>query len=213
MLRDGKTPMTGVPVFTHIDEDLAEWNMGTLPSERQAEVAQHLAQCEQCRAQAQELQMALDALAPGPFETRQMWQGMTAHLVDGKQFAHFTAQLTALFDLPAEKVSALLEQMSRAEGWFEGPAPGVEVFPVNAGPKVGDALTAFLKIAPGAQFPHHEHNGSERVLVLQGGYLCSSGIEVWRGEVDVREAGTSHSFIAVEGVPCIAAAVTYPSEN
>lgn len=198
--------------MSHVEEDLVEWSLGTLPPERRALVASHLAECETCRAQTLELQMAFDALATGPFETRPLWDKVSKQLTGGKQFSQFATQVASLFDLPVDAVTALFERMSGSEGWFAGPAAGVEVFPVNAGPKLGDALTALLRIAPGAEFPHHEHLGPERVLVLQGGYRCSTGPEVWRGEIDHRVGGTSHSFVALEGVPCIAAAVTYPSE-
>lgn len=195
----------------HVEEDLAEWNLGTLDPARRAEVDAHLRECAHCRASAKELQLAIDVLSFGPVHTQGMWAQVQKSLQAGKGFEHFTQQLAQLFDLPTPEVTRVLEQMSGAEGWTAGPSPGVEIFPVNAGPKLGDALTAFLRLAPGAEFPMHEHVGREEVLVLQGGYQCSTGVEFWRGELDVREEGTSHSFVALKRLPCVAAAVLHTS--
>jgi anti-sigma factor ChrR (cupin superfamily) len=75
-------------------------------------------------------------------------------------------------------------------------------------------MTVLLRLVPGAQFPLHAHADRERVLLLEGGYRDDqSGAEFWRGELDVREAGTSHSFTALEGVPCLCASVAKLGED
>jgi putative transcriptional regulator len=45
------------------------------------------------------------------------------------------------------------------------------------------------------------------VLVLEGGYRDSTGVEVWRGEVQDMAGGTEHDFVAFEGIGCVCASV------
>ena len=115
--------------------------------------------------------------------------------------------MSALFDISTEEASELLARAERNEGWEEGPAPGVLVMPVNPGPKVPEALTALVKVSPGATFPLHPHFGPERVMVLEGGYRDSTGAEVWRGEVQDMAPGTEHDFVALDGIGCVCASV------
>jgi putative transcriptional regulator len=71
-----------------------------------------------------------------------------------------------------------------------------------------------VRLEPGAQLPFHRHADREHVLVLEGGYRDDqSGAEFWRGELDVREDGSAHSFTALEGVPCICASVAKLGED
>ena len=125
----------------------------------------------------------------------------------GGRLAYFTAQVATLFDLSTEAAAALLARAERDEGWEEGPAPGVLLMTVNAGPKVPEALTALVKLVGGATFPLHPHFGPERMLVLEGGYRDSTGQEVWRGEVQDMPPGTEHDFVAFDGIGCVCASV------
>jgi anti-sigma factor ChrR (cupin superfamily) len=67
-------------------------------------------------------------------------------------------------------------------------------------------MTALVRVEPNAVFPLHPHEGPEQVLVLEGGYRDSAGLEVWRGEVQLMAAGTEHFFTAFD-VGCICASV------
>jgi putative transcriptional regulator len=85
---------------------------------------------------------------------------------------------------------------------------------VEAGPAKAGLVAALVRLDPGATFPDHEHGAEEQVLVLEGGYRCSTGVEVWRGGLDVRARGTSHAFTALEGVTCVCASVTaFPGDE
>jgi len=132
---------------------------------------------------------------------------LDTELAGARRFAHFHSQLQKLFDLPAPAIDALLARSEQADAWEGGLAEGVSLLTVEAGPGCEGCMTALVRLEPGAQFPDHEHGGRERVLVLEGGYRDSTGVEVWRGELDVREAGTSHSFTALPDGPCICASV------
>ena len=173
---------------------------------------EHVRGCADCLTAAPKLGVAIDALmggtvgrvaeAPPPGGLERV----LARARSGR-LSYFTAQVAALFDLSSEDAAALLARAERNEGWEEGPGPGVFVMTVNAGPKVPEALTALVKLTSGATFPKHPHFGPERVVVLEGGYRDSFGVEVWRGEVHDMGAGTEHDFVAFDGIGCVCASV------
>lgn len=125
------------------------------------------------------------------------------------RLAHFVPELAELFDLTEDEAKQLVRDARDPSKWLEGPAPGVELLPVNTGPKAHgmDRISTLVKLVPGATLPEHTHAGTERVLVVQGGYHDSGGREVWRGEVHRMEAGSTHSFTAVGNEPCICASL------
>ena len=125
----------------------------------------------------------------------------------GGRLSYLVSQVAALFDLSLQAAGELLARAERDESWEEGPAPGVMLMPVNAGPQVPEALTALVRLSSGATFPRHPHFGAERVLVLEGGYRDSSGVEVWRGEIQEMAPGTEHDFVAFDGIGCVCASV------
>ncbi|MDP1827763.1 MAG: cupin domain-containing protein [Archangium sp.] len=192
------------------DELVTLWTSGT-EVERNSALA-HVRGCAACQAAAPKLGVAIDALEGGTVgrvPEAAPPGGVEALLARARsgRLSYFTAQVAALFDLSTEDASALLARAERNEGWEEGPAPGVLLLTVNAGPKVPEALTALVKLASGATFPLHPHFGPERVLVLEGGYRDSTGVEVWRGEVQDMAPGTEHDFVAFDGIGCVCASV------
>ena len=75
-------------------------------------------------------------------------------------------------------------------------------------PRIAAADAGFVRVAPGATFPHHLHVGGEVVLVLEGGFVDEDGTVVRRGGEQEFAAGTSHFFVALpEG--CVFAAVIW----
>jgi putative transcriptional regulator len=125
------------------------------------------------------------------------------------RLAHFAPELAQLFDLTEAQAKQLIRDARDPSKWIEGPAPGVELLPVNTGTRATgmDRISVLVKLEPGATLPQHTHAGTERVLVIQGGYRDSGGREVWRGEVHRMEVGSTHSFTAVGNEPCICASL------
>ncbi len=193
------------------DELVMLWTAGGSEAERQAAL-EHVRRCAACAGAAPKLGEAIDALeggtvgriaeaAPSGAVERLLARARSGRL------DYFTAQVAALFDLSTEAAAALLLRAERDEGWEAGPAEGVLLIPVNPGPKVAEALTALVKLAPGATFPLHPHFGPERVLVLEGGYRDTGGVEVWRGEVQDMAPDSEHGFVAFGGIGCVCASV------
>jgi anti-sigma factor ChrR (cupin superfamily) len=139
--------------------------------------------------------------------------GLLAQVRATDRITHFAPQLAELYDLSLEQAQALITQLRGSEGWTEGPAAGVKLFPVQTGPRVRDALAALVSLEPGSEFPSHPHLGPEKVLVLEGAYRDSSGEEYWRGELHQSAAGTQHSFRAMGGIPCICAGLNAISDG
>jgi hypothetical protein len=128
------------------------------------------------------------------------------------RFDELEAQLATILDLPAAAVRDLLlaidgGRKERGGRWEDSPMPGVELLHFDGGPAVADAITGFVRIAPGAEFPHHEHVGEETVVVLQGACRDSSGTVHGRGAVVRMQPGTAHSLVALGPIPLVYTAV------
>lgn len=197
-----------------LDGVLVEYVLGTLPPAERADVEAALARSPTLVAQlkALEASMALVTMTGRPPEGP--WKKVAAALDGAGRFSHLVPRLAEHFDVSDAEARALVESFDDSNAWGPGPGPGLELLPVVAGPKWEGYLTVVLRLAPGAQLPMHTHAAREQVLVLEGGYRDDqSGREYWRGEVDVRDEGTSHSFTAVDGPPCLCASVVKLAED
>ncbi len=190
-------------------EPLLDLLSGQLTGTALHDAIAHVRGCADCRAAQDKLGSVLDMLhdaPPSPIPSGAA-ERLLARAKAGGRLTHFVDQVSRLFDLSTADADALLRRAQGNEGWEEGPGPGVEVMVVNAGARVVDSITALVRVAPGATFPWHPHLGPETVLVLEGGFRDSQGIEVWRGEVQQMPGETEHDFKAFEGVGCLCAAV------
>jgi putative transcriptional regulator len=193
----------------HVVEELYGYTAGHLSPQEVSRVEEHLRTCAACRGEADELDALNQGLAAAP---KSLLATLEKKLAGTGRFEHLLEKVARLFDLSVEQARAELQRIDEPGTWDTELSPGVWVAPVNAGPKaVGEgAFTVLLKVAPGALFPTHTHGGEEQVLVLEGGYLDVGGSEYWRGELDVRAEGTTHSFTGLPGSGCICAARTWP---
>jgi len=170
-------------------------------------VEAHLRHCDDCRDAAAEADAVAEGLTAAPAS---VLAALDKRLEGAARFEHLLPNVADLFDLSQNDARALLETIDKASSWADELAQGVWLCPVKPGPKVADAFTVLVKVEPGAVFPTHTHGSRERVLILEGGYLDVGGTEFWRGELDVREPGTTHSFTGLPGLGCICAAVMSP---
>ncbi len=193
----------------HVVDELYGYTAGHLSPQEVSRVEEHLRACADCRKEADELDALSEELVAPP---KSALQALVKELAGPARFAHLAQQVATLFDMSLEEALAQLERVDDPKTWDSELAPGVYAAPVNAGPKAsaGGAFTVLLKVEPGAVLPTHTHGGEEQVLVLEGGYLDVDGTEYWRGELDVRQKGTTHSFTGLPGLGCICAARTFP---
>ena len=85
------------------------------------------------------------------------------------RFEEFVRDVARLLDLDEGGARGLLEAMDEAASWEPGPFPlPIDLFHVEGGDAVANAITGFVRVAPGATFPAHRHLGAESVYIVQG---------------------------------------------
>ena len=125
------------------------------------------------------------------------------------RYAPFFSRVAELFDLREEQVEREFARLRDPKIWRPAGLPGVRNVEVKGGPKVADAETLFVRFAPGTYFPAHDHTGLERVLVLEGSYTDSGGVNHKHGELREWQPGSQHSFRVSTSEPCIFASVVH----
>lgn len=125
------------------------------------------------------------------------------------RYAPFFSRAAELFDLSEDAVMAELARLDDPKVWTFAGLPGIHHVAVRGGPRVKSAETLFVRFKPGVHFPRHEHTGVERVLVLEGSYEDSHGVQHVPGELREWPSGSEHSFKVHTGEPCIFASVVF----
>jgi putative transcriptional regulator len=190
----------------HVDDLLTDYALGALSSAERDEVEAHLADCARCRVEADELVEDLAgaaALAPPVQPSPALKQRVLASVDAANRFERFTDVVASLCDVATAQAAALLGAIDDASRWLFGPAEGVEVFHIDAGPARADAIVGFTRIAPGKSFPQHAHVGDEVVVILQGSYVDPDGTIHRTGDRVDMKAGTAHAFVARPGPPLV----------
>jgi quercetin dioxygenase-like cupin family protein len=136
----------------------------------------------------------VDAEAP-PSEVRAR---LLASVAGPGRFAALAAALGRVTDLAGDAVAALLAKVDDAAAWSDAPFPGVRYFHFTPGPGAAVVEAGFVRLAPGARFPHHKHLGREVTFILDG-VLEDRGRTYGPGSVVESAAGTEHDYTAGPG--------------
>jgi quercetin dioxygenase-like cupin family protein len=200
----------------YAEEKLFEYLLGELPVDEQREIEAQLAQDSALRDEVsllrESLADAVEALpsVPPPAFVRDD----LAEAIEGRaRFVPFTYRVADLFDVEPERAEQLLLGLDSGEAWAEGPADNITVRVVDGGPRTqGSGLVGFVKLMPGALFPHHRHHGAERVLILCGAYQDSDGSIVQRGDFVELGPEVEHSLATYGDEICIGAVVAENNE-
>lgn len=197
----------------HVDDYLPDHALGLLEDPTRQSVEGHLLNCARCSTRLAELGGALRPNTPAIVATAAPLTPLRLRLASGPEgrFAPYADRVSKLFDLSVDRARALLELLSDPDLWLPGPAPGVRVFPVSPGPALAGARTLFLEVEPGGKVPYHVHLGDEHVLVLQGGFRDSTGVEGHAGHAVLMPAGSAHAVDALPGEPCLCGVAVAPS--
>ena len=118
------------------------------------------------------------------------------------RLARFAEPVARLLDVDVTRAQGLLDGIDAHGAFVPGPFPDLDISlcHVEGGPAVADAVTGFVRVAPGVTFPEHEHLGEEHVLILQGRYVeLQTGVEAGPGDVVTRPGGSSHALTALAG--------------
>jgi quercetin dioxygenase-like cupin family protein len=116
-----------------------------------------------------------------------------------RRFERFVARVGALCDLGQKAAERLLDGIDDAARWIAGPADGVSLFHIDAGPRLSEAICGFVRLSPNSRFPEHAHAGDEVVLVMSGGFVTSDGVTVRAGEELAMPTGSAHHLTALPG--------------
>jgi putative transcriptional regulator len=136
---------------------------------------------------------------------------LLASFARGGRFGVFADRLARLYDLTPAAAEALTAKLEADSDWMPFLIPGVEMIPVECGPRCAGAVATLVRLQPGVVFPEHVHRGEETMVLLDGGFReeGDAGEEAWRGDEVLRQDGSEHAFVALPGRPCIAAAIVY----
>lgn len=151
-----------------------------------------------------ELVASLSPVAPRPELRAQLF----AAIDETCRFEDFVDPIAKLVHLSMERTRDYLRKIDEPQQWDAGPFPGVALLHIDSGPGLEQAITGFVRLDAGAQFPEHEHLGEERIFVLQGTYIDSLGETYGPGSYVVKPPGTAHHLdVPSGGSDCIYLAV------
>jgi len=123
---------------------------------------------------------------------------LAAALAPALRYAPLFGRLHDLFDLADPELSAIFERAERPQEWAQAPIPGTALFHLVGGPRVAAFDNGLVRVTAGTRFPQHRHLGSERVVVLEGGYCDEPSGRVYRaGDLHEMGALTVHSYTAL----------------
>ncbi|HLK92376.1 MAG TPA: cupin domain-containing protein [Polyangia bacterium] len=117
-----------------------------------------------------------------------------------ERFRSVTEALRRFVDLGADAVAELLRKVDEPAAWSTGlpGLPGIRYFHFSPGAAANGAEAGFVRLEPGATFPHHRHLGPERTFVVEG-VMHDGGRVYGPGSVLDSAAGTAHHYTAGPG--------------
>lgn len=149
----------------------------------------------QADAQLDPGQLAAALAEPAESAPSDLRARLMAALSQTSRFERFAGAVSQLLDIDPGRAQRLLDELDNRSHFAEM-MPGIELFWVEGGPRVANAVRGFVRVAAGLQFPEHEHFGEEQVLVLQGSFQDPSRNRVFRpGDISVMPKGSSHLHI------------------
>lgn len=105
---------------------------------------------------------------------------------------------------PQSLAAVLTNATVRADMDWQPFHEGIEICWIYRCTEADGPGAAFLKYAPGAHVPMHEHPGFEHIMVLEGTQRDENGLHE-TGAVVINPPGTRHSVSSDEG--CIVLAI------
>ncbi|MDD9941257.1 MAG: cupin domain-containing protein [Myxococcales bacterium] len=120
-----------------------------------------------------------------------------------RRYAPFYDDLRELFQVE----EAQLEHELGKTTFYPTLLPGARMRRVALGPSLAHCRGYLTRFAPGLRFPRHSHRGTERFLVLEGGFVDDTGRRYVAGDMCIMQPGSEHAIeIDNDGV-CVSALV------
>jgi putative transcriptional regulator len=187
---------------THITDILPDWLAGALEGDELDRFEAHLDDCARCRDEVhlaeRELGGVLVMLAPQTPSS-----GLKARIIDdlepSARLTRFANPIADLIDTSVQRARELLAGIDDPAQWEFGPVPGIELFHIDGGPAVANAIVGFIRVASGSIFPEHKHLGEEKVFIVQGSFQDSHGAVYKPGDLVVEAPDSHHHFEACSG--------------
>lgn len=182
--------------------------LGELSSPELAEIEAHLATCAPCRAERDELLIALEemplSLPPAP-PSSALFARMDASIHHLERFASFAPRLAELLALSKDDARRALHVYDKPEAMTPTARPGMRAETIPPGPGKAGMTALFACFDPGCLVAEHYHDREEHVIVFQGAFRTDDGVVVGPGQELVSPKGTSHTLRILDGDPCLCA--------
>ncbi len=181
--------------MNHVVDNLHDWLLGDIEDPR---IEEHLQSCASCRAEFDRL---ITILPRVPLSLSE--QALLSKATPYARFSRFTADIADLMDVEFKKAKDWLSSIDAPTPWRQSVMPTMQLFDIEGGPKVSNAIVGFVKIEKGAGFPNHKHIGKEKMYILQGNLHDEDGSVYGPGDLIEHVAGSDHAFLAGGNVPLI----------
>ncbi len=192
---------------------IAEYALGLLSAEEAAEMKALVASDRALRLEVENYERAsadMASLMPAALDVngdnaRAMNPAkLLADANSPERFAPFLDEMIRLTEMDAPHLRKMLAQIDTDEGWDPPAIPGADIMHIDGeSPRSDGAEVGFVRLAPGATFPRHSHNGDEDYLVLQGACRDSNGRTYGAGDRVLNPQGSDHSFETIGKRPFI----------
>lgn len=190
--------------MSHVDDMLLDWLHGALEPAEQERVEAHLDECPACR-EALDRETALFAAAavdshPASPPSRQRLLGAATPL---RRFERWADQIAAIADVAAQTARQWLSKIDDPSVWSETALGDLNLFHIDGGPAVENAIVGFVRLQPGTSFPLHTHLGKESMFIIQGELRDEHGDVHRPGTLVERDPDSEHEVSAEPGHPLI----------
>jgi anti-sigma factor ChrR (cupin superfamily) len=158
------------------------------PSES-AQMQAHVASCERCQRELNALRPLVDSFASWPTNVLRPSPSLQARLAE-----RIAAETRSKPVLPTKRLSVEPE-------WLHC-APGISV-KILAHDEKRDIVSMIVRLAPGAEYPPHQHAGTEELHLLDG-ELWIDDRKLYPGDYNRATAGTGDKRVWSEtGCTCV----------
>jgi anti-sigma factor ChrR (cupin superfamily) len=175
---------------------------GAMGHEERAEFEAHLAGCEACRAELQQLHHVLAALAaavepvtPDPRTREALLRRIAAQASSPGTPSPLGEELQAGAP-PGDPGAGLVIQRAAEGCWEKTAVEGVSIRRLFVD-RPNNHFTALVRMAPGTSYPGHVHNGPEECLVLEGDLRVGEDV-LWPGDYQRAPVGSRHGVQSTE---------------
>lgn len=195
-------------------EKLTQYALGILDGAEYKMIRQEILRSTELQNELTALRVSLEtiALAEKPRKPSESLRSLVLDSIQkNTRFDGFKERFARLFDIDLTTAQNLLEKINSAapDAWQSTLLPGVTKLEFPGGPKVASATCGLVQARPGTIFPAHQHQGEERILVLQGTASDDSGKIFAVGDVFQFPPGSRHTFRIIGDETCVFAVVIF----